>query len=194
MINMKLFQFALVFVLAVSGYNVSAQTKVMNTRSERYGTTLNLGLGLGYYGYVGGSIPVIHADLEFDVAKHFTLAPFLNVFTYENYYYWGNSKNPYRDYHYRETAIPIGIKGSYYFDQFLGANSNWDFYLAGSLGFIVRRTTWENGYYGDKVVKRGTGALYLDLHIGTEYHISKKVGLFLDLSTGVSTLGLGIHF
>jgi hypothetical protein len=31
------------------------------------------------------------------------------------------------------------------------------------------------------------------LHVGAEYHLSRKVGLFLDLSTGVSTLGLAFH-
>ena len=41
--------------------------------AEKYGKTLNLGIGVGYYGYVGHSMPVVHADFEFDVAKNFTL-------------------------------------------------------------------------------------------------------------------------
>lgn len=40
---------------------------------------------------------------------------------------------------------------------------------------------------------RHAGALYLDGHIGAEYHISQKIGIFLDLSSGVSTFGLAIH-
>jgi len=35
--------------------------------------------------------------------------------------------------------------------------------------------------------------LFLNIHIGAEYHINKKVGVFLDLSSGVSTIGLAIH-
>jgi hypothetical protein len=35
--------------------------------------------------------------------------------------------------------------------------------------------------------------LFLDLHLGAEYHLNNRVGLFLDLSTGVSTIGLAIH-
>ena len=89
--------------------------------------------------------------------------------------------------------IPLGVKGSYYFDDVLGAGDKWDFYLAASLGFAIRKTTWENGYYGQNTVEHGSSGLYLDGHIGTEYHIGKKTGLFLDLSTGISTFGVAIH-
>jgi hypothetical protein len=161
--------------------------------SEKHGNALNLGVGIGYYGYVGHSMPVLHADYEFDIARNFTLAPFINYFSYTNHSYWGDPHNAYKNYSYRETVIPIGVKGSYYFDRILGAGPHWDFYLAGSLGFAIRRTTWESGYYGSKTIEQGTGALYLDLHAGTEYHFNKKTGMFLDLSTGVSTLGISIH-
>ena len=79
-------------------------------------------------------------------------------------------------------------------NQLLKAGPKWDFYLAGSLGFAYRQTTWESGYYGTTTVNEGTGPLYLDLHIGSEYHLNNKAGLFLDLSTGVSTFGLAVHF
>ena len=92
----------------------------------------------------------------------------------------------------RETVIPIGGKGTYYFDQILRANSNWDFYLAGSLGFSIVKTTWDNGYYQDNTYHKAN-PLFLDLHIGAEYHLSQRLGLFLDLSTGVSTIGLAFH-
>ena len=187
-VSMKTRIFALVAIILIFALGASAQNK-----SEKYGNTLNIGLGLGYSGYYGNSSPVIHADFEFDVAKYFTLAPFLNYATYRNYSYWGNPSNPYKNYYYRETVLPVGVKGTYYFDKLLEAGSKWDFYAAGSLGFVFRKTTWENGYYGQTVVRRSTGQLYLDLHVGTEYHITRKTGLFLDLSTGVSTIGLGFH-
>jgi hypothetical protein len=172
---------SLLLLLFFLGSNVSAQ---QNTNySERFGHTLNLGLGVGgyagYYGYVAHSIPVLHINYEFDVARNFTLAPFMTFYTYHQDYY-------------QETVIPIGVKGSYYFDEILGANPNWDFYLAGSLGFSLVHTTWDNGYYQDNTYE-AANPVFLDLHIGTEYHISNKVGIFLDLSTGVSTLGLAFH-
>jgi len=169
-------------------------TTIITSTSEKYGHTLNVGVGLGYYGYVGYAVPALHANYEFDIAKNFTLAPFITVYTYQNYYYWGAPNYPYRDYSYRQTVIPVGAKGTYYFDQLLKAGPKWDFYLAASLGFAFRQTTWENGYYGSTVVQNDASPLYLAVHIGTEYHINSKLGLFLDLSSGISTLGLSVHF
>jgi hypothetical protein len=172
---------SLILFFLVIGGSVSAQNTV--TYSERHGHAFNLGLGVGgyagYYGYAGTSMPVINLNYEFDVANNFTLAPSVSFFTY------------YKDY-YRETVIPLSVKGTYYFDQILGANPNWDFYLAGSLGFSMVKTTWDDGYSQNSSYN-GANPLFLDLHIGTEYHLSNKVGLFLDLSTGVCTLGLAFH-
>jgi hypothetical protein len=175
----------LLFLLMIVSASVSAQKAIT---SERFGNTLNLGIGLGYYGYVGHSMPVLHANYEIDVVNNFTLAPFITYYSYQKKQKWGN-----RDYFYRVSVIPIGVKGSYYFDQLLHANSRWDFYLAGSLGFAIRQTSWENGYFGETSVNNGSSGLYLDAHIGSEYHINNNVGLFLDLSTGISTFGLAVH-
>lgn len=159
---------------------------------ERYGHTLNLGVGVGgysgYYKYVGRTIPVFHLNYEFDVAKNFTLAPFISFYSFSNTYNSGGV-----NYVYSETVIPIGVKGFYYFDDILNAGSDWDFYLAGSLGFAIVSSNWEAGYPGNKDYYGRPSSLFLDLHIGAEYHFNKKVGGFLDLSTGVSTLGLSFH-
>ncbi len=164
---------------------------------EKYGRTLNLGLGIGgysgYYKYVGRSLPVFHIDYEFDVAKNFTLAPFISFFTFSNSYYWGNSNHPDRYYTYRETVIPIGVKGTYYFDDLLEAGSKWDFYLAASLGFAVVNSRWDDDFDGDENYYKHPGSLFFDVHIGTEYHFNNRLGAFLDLSSGVSTIGLSVH-
>lgn len=160
---------------------------------EYHGNALNAGIGLVYFGYVGQTVPAAHFNYEFDVARNFTLAPFITYFAYQEYVYWGNPSYPYRDYYYRESVMPIGVKGTYYFDQILNAGSKWDFYLGASLGVAIRKTVWENGYYGDRTVARGASRMYLDGHLGTEYHLSRKAGLFLDLSTGISTVGLAAH-
>jgi hypothetical protein len=75
----------------------------------------------------------------------------------------------------------------------LKANSKWDFYLAGSLGFAIVNSSWDNDYYGDRNYYHHGSSLFFDLHIGTEYHFNNHLGAFLDLSTGVSTIGLAIH-
>jgi hypothetical protein len=183
---MKTKTLAILFLLLTAGINLSAQDTKYTERhnySEKHGNTLNLGLGVGgysgYYGYVGHSLPVFNINYEFGVANNFTLAPFATFYTYHDNYY-------------RETVIPLGVKGSYYFDEILGASSEWDFYLAGSLGFSVVNSAWDDGYYRDNNYHT-VNPLFLDLHVGAEYHLSRKVGLFLDLSTGVSTLGLAFH-
>lgn len=160
---------------------------------EKYGKTLNLGLGLGYYGYVDHPIPVLHANYEFDVVRNFTIAPFISFYSYNNQYYYGNNNKPYKYYSYHETVVPIGAKGTYYFDNLLHAHPKWDFYLAGSLGFAIVNSSWENDYTGDRNAYDGASSLYIDLHAGSEYHVNKRLGFFLDLSTGVSTIGLAIH-
>src|SRR6478752_460009 len=164
-----------------------------SSAQEQYGKTLNLGLGVGYYGYVGHSVPVFHLDFEFDVAKNFTLAPFISFSHFSNEYYWGNNNHPAQYYTYSQTIIPIGVKGTYYFDELLQAGSKWDFYLGGSLGFAIVNSRWDNGYDGDRDYYRRGNPLFLNLHIGTEYHFNDRIGAFLDLSTGVSTIGIAIH-
>lgn len=177
------------FFAAILSYSVTAQK---SNSAGRYGKTLNLGLGIGgysgYYGYIGRSLPIFHINYEFDVANSFTLAPFISFSSYRNSYNWDHN-----NYYYHETIIPLGVKGTYYLDQVLNANSNWDFYLAGSLGFVVVNSRWDDGYGGDNDYYRRGNPLFLDLHVGTEYHFNSNIGMFLDLSTGVSTIGLAFH-
>lgn len=170
-----------IFTILLGVILISANASAQRSgSSEKFGNTFNIGLGIGYYGYTDNNIPVINLNYEFDVAKDFTLAPFITFYSYHHKYY-------------RQTVIPIGVKGSYYFDKILKADSKWDFYLAGSLGVALINTRWDNGYDGKLDRNEGAGPLYLDLHIGSEYHFNSKVGAFLDLSTGVSTVGLSFH-
>jgi len=161
--------------------------------TTRFGNTLNIGVGMGYYGYINQSVPVVHLDYEFDVAKDFTLAPFVSFYSFRREHYYGNPSKGYNYYRYTETAIPIGAKGTYYFDELVQAGSKWDFYVAGSLGFVIINSGWDDGYDGDRNIYRRSNPLYLNAHIGTEYHLNSRAGIFLDLSTGVSTIGLSIH-
>ncbi|TAE84291.1 MAG: hypothetical protein EAY81_07805 [Bacteroidetes bacterium] len=180
-------------------YTIVLSTTSINhlKAQETYGNTVNIGIGVGgyggYYHYTNATLPVLHFDYELNVAKNFTLAPFINFASYTNDYYWGNNNTPYRYYTYRETVIPIGLKGSFYFDELLKATSKWDFYLAGSLGFAVINSRWEQGYNGNRDYYKSGNLVFMDIHMGAEYHFNSSLGAFLDLSTGVSTIGLAIH-
>lgn len=160
---------------------------------ESFGNALNVGLGVGYYGYYYAA-PALNLNYEFDVFRNFTLAPFAGISSYRSYRYWGDYRYPYRDYYYRETVVPVGVKASYYFDELFRASENWDFYAGLSLGVAFRSVHWDPDYYGDRVVRTYASPLFGSLHLGTEYHINSRAGLFLDLSTGYSTVGMGFHF
>jgi len=157
--------------------------------AQGYGGNLNIGAGLGYRGYLGRPLSGVMLNYEFNAAPKFTLAPFVGLYTYNHQYYWGNKNYPYRYYNYRETAVPLGIKGSYYFDNLVQAGPKWDFYAGASIGFVFRTITWDNGYYGDVNAVRESSPLFLAGHLGTRFHINPKVGIYLDLSSAISTLG-----
>ncbi len=174
---LTLFFLGSIFLLSVN--KSSAQE---NGSQEKYGNTFNIGAGygIGNYGYAFYGTPALHLNYEIDIARTLTVAPFVTLYQYRN----GR---------YHETVTPIGLKASCYFDRILKAHSKWDFYLAGSLGVAIRNISWENGFGPDANTIYGPGALYLVLSVGTEYHINKKLGAFVDLSDGISTIGLSIH-
>jgi hypothetical protein len=161
----------------------------LGNSQESYGKTANLGLGLGYRNIYRASIPIIHFNYEFDVAKNFTLAPFVTLIHYRYTSNWKNVK-----YRYNSWIIPIGVKGSYYFDELFNLDSKFDIYGGGSVGFNIRSAGWDDGYNGPEYeYYNNFSPLYLNLNIGAEFHINEKIGLVLDLSTGISTFGIAIH-
>lgn len=161
---------------------------------EQYGQTWNFGFGAGgysgFYSYANRTIPAFNINYEIDVAPNFTLAPFVSIYTFSDDLYWGNNNVNYRYYSYKEIVIPVGVKGYYYFDDLLELNSDWDIYGAASMGVALSSSIWENGYLGDKNYYHNGNAVFLDLHIGAAYHINNKFGVYLDLSSGISTIGI----
>jgi hypothetical protein len=176
-------------VMALSCYNSQAQD--IPTTGEKYGRTLNLGFGVGYYyGYYGHTMGAFNANYEIDVARNFTLAPFIGYHVYNHTHYWGSPNQPHHHYRHSGSLVLGGVKGAYYFDGILNAGSKWDFYMAGSVGFAYRHETWEEGYEGDIY---NVYPIYLDVHAGAEYHLTNRLGLYLDLSSAVSTFGFAFH-
>lgn len=156
---------------------------------EDFGHTFNIGLGPGFLGRSLVYSPFLYFDYEIEAAPDFTVAPFIGFSTYRsnpqtfgsNYYY------------YRGTIVPIGAKATYYFDDILELPYRWDLWAAGSVGFTYIKKVWENGYTGSVGEIPGVRPLFLSLHIGTEYHITDAVGIYVDLSTKASVIGVGLH-
>lgn len=158
-------------------------------KHELYGHSFNAGLGPGYPGRWLLPAPYFSVNYEFDVARNFTLAPFAGFSSYRSdpNYIKGVP------YYYRASILPMGVKGTYYFDDLLNASSKWDFYAGASLGYALVHLSWDSFYPGDEKSLPGITPLYLQLHAGAEYHINHKAGLFLDVSTGGSLAGIAIH-
>ena len=156
----------------------------------QYGNTLNLGLGVGghygYFGYYGRTVPLVNVNYEFDVAKNFTVAPFV-AFASFNRVRRINGVN----YRFYETVIPVGAKAFYYFDELFNLRKDWDIYAGASLGFAIVRSRWDDNYPYNRDFFAGASPLFLDLHVGAQYNVNNKIGLFLDLS-GISTFGVAI--
>ncbi len=164
---------------------------------EKYGQALNLGVGVGgyagFFSYSSRAIPVININYELDVAPNFTLAPFASLYTYSDRRYWGNNNNPDRYYKYREVVVPIGIKGYYYLDDIIDLTSEWDVYVGGSAGIALVSSSWEDGYLGDKNYYHSGSPVFFDIHIGGMYHLNSKMGVYIDLSSGISTIGVQLR-
>ncbi len=56
-------------VLVTNSIAQEAKSVREKPATEKYGKTLNLDVGIGYYGYIGHFIPVGTINFEFDVAK-----------------------------------------------------------------------------------------------------------------------------
>jgi hypothetical protein len=175
--------------LTIIALTLTVFLSITEGQSQEQYRGLNLGLGVGghsgYSRYARHAVPVININYEFDVVKYFTLAPFVSLYTYSDTYNWSNDT-----YTYSETVLPIGVKGTYYFDDLLQASSEWDFYLGASLGFAIVKSRWEAGYDGDTKYFDRNRATFLDLHLGAQYNFSPRAGVYLDLSSGISTIGV----
>lgn len=159
---------------------------------EQFGNTVNVGGGAGYYSYANQTSPVIHADFEFGLLRNFTLGPSVSFFAYRNGYYVGNPVDGDRHYYY-EAVVPVGVKGTYYFDELLQAGEQWDFYAATTVGYAFTKSRWDHGYDGDRDVFHGARPFIMDVHIGAEFHLNPKLGVYADLSTSCATIGFSFH-
>jgi len=161
----------IVILFTCSSYPSLAQ------KTEDYGNKLNIGLGLGYYNYLTNNVPVLNINYEYNIKpiNNFTLAPSITIYNYTYKIF---------NYKYSETVLPIGCKAYYYFDELFLLSKKWDIYTAATLGFRLRfaNDNYKNHSYNSNI--------FFDFHIGTQYQISDKAGIYLDLSNGISTLGL----
>jgi|TARA_R110000737_G_scaffold21837_2_gene40378 hypothetical protein len=155
---------------------------------EKYGKTLNFGGGLSYSRYAPLPIPALNLNYEFDIAPNTTLGPYLSILHHNDYGYNYLGKK----YKYSNTIVPVGVKSYYYFDGLFNWDKRFDVYAGLAVGFNIAFGRWENGYNGP-VYNPTYNPFYAQLHAGGEYHFKDNLGVYVDLSTGLSTVGLAFH-
>lgn len=185
----------LIVCIIIAGFSTQGfayQRKKERNGMEKFGSTINAGVGLAYFNFIGEAVPVGHINYEIDVEDNITIAPFITYFGHHEYAF-PDQANPLFRHYYRESVIPVGVTGYYYFDDMLGVNDNWDFYAGLSLGAQIMRKVWQDGYVGSSNVALNETKFYIDGHIGAEYHLGREIGFTLDISRGISMVGLAVH-
>jgi hypothetical protein len=132
-----------------------------------------LNIGIGVNSYYNGGIP-LSAIYEVGITPQISVGGGIDYLSHEYAYAYNYSR--------RFTALYIGARGSYHFNELLKINDErFDVYGGLSLGF--RSFTWSgnayNNYYGLDS-SYGSG-LFLGIHIGGRYYFTNRIGAFLEL-------------
>ncbi len=125
-------------------------------------------------GATGWGIPV-YVRYEQGIAKNFTLGGGLSYQSYRERY--SNSK-------WRHTIFGVNIRGSYHFNELFNANSDWDFYAGGSVGFYSWNTKWDDTGTQYDYDGRGNGGMSLGGHVGARYFVNEKIALNAEVGGG----------
>lgn len=141
---------------------------------------LNVGIGLNSY-YSSG-IP-FGASYEYGFTE--TISAGLNI-DYLSTKYDGLGS-------WKFTALYIGARGSYHFNELLNLHDNKvDLYGGATLGY--RSFSWSDTVLGSFDDTYGSG-LYLGLFIGGKYYFTDQIGAFAELGAiGSTNVRIGVAF
>jgi hypothetical protein len=181
--------FALRFFATISLTLLLLRGSAQELGTEPFGRTCNFGAGPGYFGTVVLPAPYFTLNYEYEIAGHLTIAPFLGLASYRS------GPHPYagKNYYYRATIMPMGLKATYYLDRLVRLPCRWDLYVAASVGYLYSRKSWDLGYPGSVGTIAGATQTYLLAHLGLEYHLNRNTGLFADFSNGATVGGISFH-
>lgn len=165
---MKKLHFAIALVIALlAGTQSFAQLAI-----DKGTKFINLGIGVGGYGYYTGGGIGLNASADFGVYKNITVG---GVVGYKSY----GSVGAY-NYH----SFDIGARGSYHFNELLSLSTDKaDLYAGIGLSYY----SFSYGGYLDNY-----GSVYLPIHLGGRYFFSEKLGGFAELGSSLATLKLGL--
>lgn len=152
---------------------------------------LNIGIGVGspFFGSgysaslpVNPSVSFEHGvSDEISVGGQLSYASSKYTFTYPGYGVVGT---------FKQTAIYVGVRGSYHLNEALDVDDKWDLYGGTSLGYVVVSTG------GDDGLDYASGsAIGFGLFAGGKYLLSSKTGIYAELGyQSLSFINVGVAF
>jgi hypothetical protein len=143
-------------------------------------------IGIGVNSYYGGGIP-FGASFEFGIKDAISVG--LNVDYLSSDYGYLSSN-------YKFTAIYVGGRGSYHFNEVLNINDEKiDLYGGCSIGY--RSFSWSDSYRNESLGGSYGSGIYFGVFIGGKYYFSDKICAFSELGAIGSTnarVGIGFKF
>ncbi|GAB3899640.1 hypothetical protein [Spirosoma agri] len=170
---MKKIHFSVLFVIALLvGTQSFAQMAI-----DKGTKFVNLGIGVGGYGYFNGSGLGLNAGLDVGVTKNITVGGVLG----------------YRSYGSGVNSFDAGVRGSYHFNELLQlATDKADLYAG--IGVSFYRLSYGDYYANIPGFSNSYTTAYVPIHIGGRYFFSENVGGFAELGSSLATLKLGVTF
>ncbi|MGF7216648.1 hypothetical protein GGR92_002815 [Spirosoma lacussanchae] len=136
---------------------------------------VNLGIGVGGYGYFNGSGIGLNAGLDVGIMKNITVGGVLG----------------YRSYGSGVNSFDIGARGSYHFNELLSLSTDKADLYAG-LGLSFYRLSYGDTYLRSVGIDPTYTTVYVPIHIGGRYFFTESLGGFAELGSSLATLKLGV--
>lgn len=168
---MKKFNFLFLLVIGLlAGTQSFAQLAV-----DKGTKFVNLGIGVGGYGYFNGSGLGLNAAADFGVAKNITVGGVVGYRTY------GSGVN----------SFDIGARGSYHFNELLNLTTDKVDLYAG-IGISYYALSYGNTYLRAAGIDNTYSTVYVPIHIGGRYFFTESLGGFAELGSSLATLKIGL--
>ena len=144
-----------------------------------------LNVGIGVNSYYNGGIP-FGASFEVGVTDEISVGGSVDYLSHNYGNVFGND--------WRFTAIYIGARGSYHFNELLNlSNENIDIYGGLTLGY--RSFSWSDSGFGTGLSSSYGNGVFLGIYAAGRYYFSEKVGAFLEVgAVGSTNAKLGVAF
>ena len=136
---------------------------------------INLGIGVGGYGYFNGSGLGLNAAADFGVAKNITVGAVAG----------------YRSYGSGITSFDIGARGSYHFNELLNLSTDKADLYAG-VGLSYFSFSYGDTYIRSLGIDNTYSTVYVPIHIGGRYFFTESLGGFAELGSSLATLKIGL--